>query len=223
MFKNPKSWTISLYSGLAFAPITAFGGLWGIPFISLKYDMFTTVAAKYISLIFIGFAIGAPVFAKISSQLKKRKSIMAWGTSISLLLIIGIIYLPKMNHFALAVLLFSFGFFISSFLLSFTVIHEIHLPMFTATSIGFMNACNALIGALLDPLIGLFLDLGWKGNMIGSRPIYPLLDYQIALVFLPLLLFFSLGFLYFVKETNCHQHHEKKETKKKSKLRIKKT
>ena len=32
IMKKPQSWLLSIYSGLAFAPISAFAGLWGVPF-----------------------------------------------------------------------------------------------------------------------------------------------------------------------------------------------
>ena len=32
-----QSWWIALYSGLAFAPVSAFAGLWGVPFIGAKW------------------------------------------------------------------------------------------------------------------------------------------------------------------------------------------
>ncbi|MDN3507846.1 MAG: MFS transporter, partial [Simkaniaceae bacterium] len=61
IFKSKQAWLLSIYSGLAFAPVTFFGGLWGVPFIMQKYALSQTLSAQAISMIFIGFGVGAPV------------------------------------------------------------------------------------------------------------------------------------------------------------------
>ena len=64
VFKSKQSWLLSVYSGLAFAPITLFGGLWGVPFISEAFELDKIHAANVVSLLFIGFAIGAVYFKR---------------------------------------------------------------------------------------------------------------------------------------------------------------
>ncbi|HEY5234758.1 MAG TPA: MFS transporter, partial [Rhabdochlamydiaceae bacterium] len=69
IFKNPQSWWLSLYSGFAFAPVMVFGGLWGVSFIAEAFSLSHTVSAQTVSLIFIGFAVGAPFFGWYSDRL----------------------------------------------------------------------------------------------------------------------------------------------------------
>jgi MFS family permease len=203
VFKNRQGWWLSIYSGLAFAPVSVFGGLWGVPFLSQYYNISHTNAAKYVSLIFIGFAIGAPLFGWFSDLIGKRKNVMVMGTSIAFALSVILLASPPMPEIILAVVMLSLGFFISSFLLCFSMIREINPPIFAATAVGFMNSFDALIGALSDPLTGMILDKGWKGAMENGARIFPIEAYKIALTLLPLFLLLSLATLYWIKDTFC--------------------
>jgi hypothetical protein len=59
-------------------------------------------------------------------------------------------------------------------------------------------------GAILQPLVGFILNLGWDGKMEGGVPFYTLANYENALFVIPIIyiigLVVSLGF---IKETNC--------------------
>ena len=203
IFKNSQSWWLSLYSGFAFAPVMVFGGLWGVSFIAEAFSLSHNVSAQTVSLIFIGFAVGAPFFGWFSDRLGKRRIVMVWGTLLGALSISIAIYLPGVSHYALSILMFLFGFFISSFLLCFTMIREINLPMLAATAIGFMNAFDALLGAFSDPLTGLILDFGWDGRVVDGARVFSVDSYKIAFLTLPAYMILSLVTLLKIKETHC--------------------
>ena len=203
LFANTQAWWLSVYSGLAFAPVMVFGGLWGISFTSEAYGLTKNVAAQSVSLIFIGFAVGAPFFGWFSDWLGRRCIVMFWGTLLALLSITSVIYLPGLSSTLVNALFFLFGFFISSFLLCFTMIREITLPGLAATAIGFMNAFDALLGALSDPLTGKFLDVNWDGKVVDGARVFSVHDYKIAFITIPLFLVLSLVSLWRIKETHC--------------------
>jgi MFS family permease len=203
ILKNPQSWWVSAYSGFAFAPVMVFGGLWGVSFIQEGFGTPHNMAAQTVSLIFIGFAVGAPVFGWFSDWLGRRNIVMFWGTLIALLSISAVVYAPDLSQAVLVFLLFLFGFSISSFLLCFTVIREINLPLLAATAIGFMNAFDALFGAFSDPFTGKLLDINWNGTMSEGARVYPLAAYKMAFLTLPVYLIISLLLLFGVKETHC--------------------
>jgi MFS family permease len=203
IFSNPQSWWLSIYSGLAFAPVSVLGGLWGVPFITEAFNLSPTFAAHEISLIFIGFAVGAPLFGWFSDWLGKRRIVMGWGTVIGLACVCMVLYVPNLSPILLGVLLFFFGFSISSFLLCFTMIREISAPVIAATAIGFMNSFDALLGALSDPLTGKFLDMGWQGKLVEGARVFPVHVYKLALLALPAYLVIALILLVFIKETYC--------------------
>jgi len=201
IFKNPQSWWLSLYSGFAFAPVMVFGGLWGVSFIEEALHTPPHLGAQIVSLIFVGFAIGSPFFGWLSDRIKKRHPIMVFGTFFSLISICLVIYLPNISTILASILLFSFGFFISSFLLCFTMIREINLAILAATAVGFMNAFDALVGALSDPLAGKILDSYWDGILVNGAMIFSVDAYRIAFLIIPLYLILSLLTLFKIKES----------------------
>ncbi|MDN3507228.1 MAG: MFS transporter [Simkaniaceae bacterium] len=202
VFKSKQSWLLSIYSGLAFAPITVFGGLWGVPYISEAFELSKTNAANIVSLLFIGFAIGAPIWGWFSDFVGNRKKVMYIGTAFAAIAFSIILYMP-MPIWLLSGIMVLFGFFISTFLLCFTMIREINAPMVAATAVGFMNAFNALLGALSDPLTGKFLDLGWTGKMVDGARVFSVETYRLALTTVPVYLVIAVGLLFFIKETFC--------------------
>lgn len=203
IFKNPQSWWLSIYSGFAFAPVMVFGGLWGVSFISEAFELGQNMAAQMVSLIFIGFAVGAPLFGWFSDWLGRRRIVMLWGTIIATLSITAVIYAPGVSVYSLGLLMFIFGFSISSFLLCFTMIREINIPILAATAIGFMNAFDALIGAFSDPLTGKFLDMCWDGRVVDGARVFSVSAYKAAFLTLPAYLILSLFTLLKIKETHC--------------------
>ena len=203
VFKNSQSWWLSAYSGFAFAPVMVFGGLWGVAFIAEAFQLSQNMSAQMVSLIFVGFAVGAPVFGWFSDWLGRRRIVMLWGTIVALLSISAVVYAPGISTYVLAILLFVFGFSISSFLLCFTMIREINLPILAATAIGFMNAFDALLGALSDPLTGKFLDSVWDGRVSEGARVFSVSAYKAAFLTLPAYLLLSLFTLLRIKETHC--------------------
>jgi MFS family permease len=203
ILKNPQSWWLSVYSGFAFAPVMVFGGLWGVSFTTEAFTLSSNIAAQSVSLIFIGFAVGAPVFGWFSDWLGRRKVVMFWGTIVSLISITTVIYVPGISFYTLTFLLFLFGFSISSFLLCFTMIREISIVALAATAIGFMNAFDALFGAFSDPLTGKFLDMGWDGKLVDGARVFSVEAYKAAFITLPVYLVIALFSLLKIKETFC--------------------
>jgi len=98
IIKNKQSWLISMYSGLAFAPISAFAGLWGVPFLVQASHLPRTNVAALVSLTFIGFAIGSPFAGWLSDRVKRRKPIMIIGTLVGLICLSALIYIPILTN-----------------------------------------------------------------------------------------------------------------------------
>lgn len=205
ILKEKQTWLLSLYSGLAFAPISVFGGLWGVSFLEQAHQLSATTAASAVSLIFVGFAIGCPVSGWYSDFIGRRKIIILLGTVVALITILCILYLPLSSLTMLNLLLFCFGLGASCFFLCFSMIREIHLLIFAATVLGFMNMFDSIWEAFSEPFIGKLLDIGWQGNMANGARVFSLHDYHVALSVLPIYFAVALLVLIFIKETYCRQ------------------
>lgn len=201
ILKDPQTWLLSLYSGLAFAPVSVFGGLWGVPYLQEAFGFTRTTAAEQVSWIFIGFAIGAPIWGWVSDMLGRRLPLMIGGTILALVFASIVIYSAHLTEWQCGILLFLFGLFISAFLLCFTMVCQVNRLILAATAIGFMNSFDALLGAISDPFIGKILDAGWKGKIVDGARIFSLSDYHLGLSAITLYLLIALILTFFIKET----------------------
>lgn len=197
---------LSLYSGLAYAPFSMMVGLWGVPFLTAVHHLSQDSAAAKASLIIAGFAIGAPILGWISDYLGRRKGMIYFGTTLCLLSISTVIYVPSLSELHLNLLMFGFGVGISGFLLCFSMVREVNRLILAGTALGFMNMFDSLGEALSEPLIGKLLDLGWAGEISanGAR-VFSVHDYQVALSLLPAYFIIAIICLFFVKETHGKQ------------------
>lgn len=205
IISNKQTWLLSIYSGLAFAPISVFGGLWGVPFLQLAYDLSPTEAAFAVSFIFVGFAIGAPLLGWCSDYRGRRKPILFMGTFSALISLSLILYSTHLNWVALMSLHFLFGFGASGFFTSFAMIRELFPLSLAATVLGIMNTFNAVCEALFEPLVGAFLDHTWTGAIQNGMHQFTLSGYRFALFLLPLALILALVALGLIKETYCQE------------------
>lgn len=200
---NKQAWALSLYSGLAFAPVSVFGGLWGVPFLETAYHLSRTDAALAISCIFIGFAAGAPFWGWFSDYIRRRKPVLFVGTCSALLCLLIVLYSSSLLLTTLMILLFLFGFGASGFFTSFAMIRELFPIVLVATVLGIMNTFNSVFEALFEPLVGAILDWTWSGKAINGMHQFSLQGYHLSLLLLPLSMFLALVTLTLIQETNC--------------------
>ena len=221
ILKNKQAWLLSLYSGLAFAPVSVFGGLWGVPFLETAHALTKTEAALATSSIFVGFAIGAPLLGWLSDFLGRRKPILYAGTSLALCSLTLVLYCNPLP-LPWIILLGCFGFSASGFFTSFAMIRELFPLFLVATILGIMNTFDALCEALFEPLVGAILDATWSGATSDGIHHFSLQSYHTALLVFPLTLLLALVSLFFIKETYCQGFGDagKKSTVMKSKRRM---
>lgn len=208
ILKNKQAWLLSFYSGLAFAPVSVFGGLWGVPFLETAHALSQTEAALATSSIFIGFAIGAPFLGWLSDYMGKRKPILFLGTALALFCLSSVLYLPSLPLVLIMILLGSFGFGASGFFTSFAMIRELFPMVLVATVLGIMNTFDSVCEALFEPFVGALLDMTWAGAILNGIHQFSLQGYHTALLMLPLSLILALVMLIFVKETYCRTFEE---------------
>ncbi len=202
---QPQPWLLAAYGLLMFTPTLTLGASWGVGFLMTAYHMSLTKAGSMISLIFIGWAIGCPLFGFISDRIGLRKPplyIASVGGTISLFIMIYV-HLP--SAFMLETLMLFFGIFSGAFLSSFSIARELQPAKATGAALGFMNMAQSLGGAMLPPIVGFILDLLWNGAMQDGDRVYLLGNYQYALLILPLEMLAAGVFLYFIKETHCKE------------------
>lgn len=200
LLKDKKNWLLTFYSGLAFTPIAVLGGLWGNPFFEVAHNLTSTEAAYFTSLIFIGLAIGSPVFGYFAGRLGDSVRVMIVGTCLALVSLVMAIYLTELPLWLFGTLLFTFGLGTGVFMLSFPLGKEMNPLRFAATVVALINTGDALFGSFSEPLIGKILDIYWDGTMVNGVHHFSAQNYHVALSLLPLYLLAGLVCLFGLKK-----------------------
>lgn len=181
--KNKQNWLLTAFGGLAFSPVVIFCGLWGNPFLQQAYHMDKLTSSSLISVVFIGLGIGSPIYAMATHCVKNRCMLMGYSTLVSALALSLIIYVHPMPIGLLGVCLFLFGFNLGAFSIVFVIGKESN-PLFLAgTVISLINASDAFLDAITEPLIGLILDVFGK---TAHAQEFSLASYHLALAILPI-------------------------------------
>ncbi len=192
LFKDKKNWLLTLYSGLAFTPIAVLGGLWGNPFFEVAHHLTSTQAAYFTSLIFMGLAIGGPLFGYFAGRLGDSIRVMIIGTALALISLLIAIYVTSLPLWLFGALLLTFGLGTGVFMLSFPLGKEINPIGLAATVVALINTGDALFGSFTEPLIGKILDTFWDGAVVDGAHVFSLQNYHMALALLPLYLLMGL-------------------------------
>lgn len=203
IIKSPQSWLASIYGSLVYGPTAALGALWGVSFLHTTHGYSNTQAAAFISLLYIGWAAGAPVFGGVSDRMGRRKPALYIGTFGALVASLFLIYQTNPSHLMLSAYIFFFGFFSSSFIVAFSVVRESHPSHFSGTSIGFVNMINTLGAAAAPTIIGILLDYFWSGDIKNHVHVYGAQDFNKAFTIIPIAIFMALLIIPMIKETYC--------------------
>ena len=78
---------------LLFLPTSVFAGLWGIPYLQKMYGYTTQQAAVATGLIFIGWAIGAPIQGWLSDLFQRRLRLIWISAILSCVLALCVLYI----------------------------------------------------------------------------------------------------------------------------------
>ena len=122
--KQPLIWLNGIIGGLMYLPVSAFAELWGLPFIQHTYNLSRDGAARAISLMFLGIAIGAPLAGWFSDRVRRRCLPITIGAVIcGFLSVILVHYHLSIN--ILYIVLFFFGMVCSVQILVFPIGREL--------------------------------------------------------------------------------------------------
>ena len=180
-------WLASGFGMAMTSAMLAFGALWGVPYLMQAYHLPKETAAALISLLFVGWGIGAPLSGWLADRFRLRRVFMVSGASLATLGITATIYLPHPGLSTLAVCLVVQGLGASSMVLAFSVVRENTPPWAAGTAIGVTNGFVVGSGAIFQPLLGWLLDLTWDGTLVAGARIYTPANFEFAFLVLPVI------------------------------------
>lgn len=199
IFKRKSNWCLTLYSGLAFAPLAVFGGLWGTPFVVSTHGLSHAGAAAVTSIVYIGFGFGGPIFGLLAQRGIDPYRLMRYGLFLSLLALVLIIY-SSVGLLYLGILVCLFGLGTGGFMLGFTVGTASNPLALAATVVALINSGDAICGALTEPFVGKLLDIKINNHLLLPTH-FSKSAYHYAFAVLPVELLAAFVFLYLAERS----------------------
>jgi len=202
---NPQTWACA---GIGFgmtATMLAFAGLWAVPWLSDVYAYPVAQAAGVASLLFVGWAVGAPGSGWLSDRIGRRKPVLLAGVFCSAAVFSVTLFAGVSAPAALAVLFFLLGLSGSFMTVGFAAMREVNPLQHSATAMGVFNMFVVGSGAVMQPVIGWLLDLNWDGATAAGARIYTAAAYAKALSALLATHALALACVLLLRETRCRQ------------------
>ncbi len=200
---NWRIWNVALLASCLTGPVLAIAGLWGVPYFAVRYGLDTPQAASVTSLMFFGWALGAPLFGWLSDHIGRRKPPLLGVSLLNTALLAVLVFWPGLPLAGAMVVVFLAGMAGAGMSPSFAVAREITRPEIHGAVIGFVNSLTIGAGALLQPIVGLVLDSRWSGEMLDGARVYSLEAYTLALS--TIVVFSAMGIVsaFLIDETRC--------------------
>ncbi len=188
MFINNRLWILFLINTGVYGGFIVFSGTWGISYLTHVYGFGLERASYFIIPAFVGYMIGAPAIGLISDRINSRKKPAVASFILYCLAWIILTAWPGLLPLNLLYMIsFIIGLGTPANLLTFSMARESSPPGYTGLVTAMVNMGVFAGMAILQPLFGFVLDMGWEGLMIDGARIYTLEAYRLG--FLICLLF----------------------------------
>lgn len=154
-------WPLSIWFFFTAGTFFTFGGLWGGPYLMQVYGLTKAQAGQILSMLAVAMIIGSPFLSYLSNRIQSRKAVLI-GASVLLLALTSVLaFFPaSMSTPSLYGFCFLFSLTSSSIVvIGFTEAKEMFPLAISGTAVGLVNVFPFLGGAVLQPLLGWFLDI----------------------------------------------------------------
>ncbi|MDN3505763.1 MAG: MFS transporter [Simkaniaceae bacterium] len=202
LLRRPQIWWILLFSGSIYVAIPLLGAFWGTSYLETRG--FSTLSAAFIiSMIWVGLAIGSPLFGRLSDLMKRRRPLMILCAIVGLISSILILWTPSTNFYYLCFLFFLVGLGSSGMNMAFAIITEHSPKSLQATAIGLNNTALMGAGAIIPPFVTSIIRNFTNGEGLTE------LAFEKGFAVIPI--FFTLSLLltlFAIRETFCRQQLE---------------
>ncbi len=203
VLKNRDTWpSVIVNFGMAGSFFT-FGGLWATPYLMQVHEMSRVMAANHLSLYFAGFAVGCFAIGTLSDRIGRRKPVLI-GAGL-LCCAMWALWLSGLRMpVGVSQALFAFmGLVTAAFSLSWACAKEVNPPQLSGMSTSVTNMGGFLAGALLQPAVGLVMDLGWDGTLVEGVRQYTTATFLAGISLIAGAAVLGTVAAFFVRETRC--------------------
>ncbi len=204
VLRNPQTLVIGLIGGVLYLPLTVIGGLWGESYIMAISPMSAQGASNAVSMLYVGWLVGAPLAGWLSDRARKRRVFLVASTALTLLTTVLLTTFTTLHPGVMFGLLLAIGLASSMQVVTFVAAIEANDPLLNGTALSANNMMVMLLGGLAQPLFGWILDICAQGVPSGGG--YTGEHYRMAMVLLPASAMLGVVASFFLKES--FQQHD---------------
>ena len=196
ILKNPRIWGPSIGLAGIHGCYIVFSGTFGIAYLGYAYGLEEIPASKIVSIAIIAAALSNVALGVISDKLKVRKLPMVILAVLSVLIWVLLLYvsLPIGYLYVFAALN---GICISVGVVAFANAKEVNNPHYSGTATSIVNMASFVFAGLMPVICGIIIDAKLAAGDL------PEVAYQKGFMVCLVASLLSLGFAFFMKETNC--------------------
>lgn len=171
IFKSKELIIYSIIAISVYTPLCVLADLWGTAFLMEKFSLPRAQGAQLSLYLYGGLTLGSLLLPWLSVKWGKLREVIqvcALGLMFSLLILL---YANNLSLWQLSLLLTSIGLFCGAEMICFAGAAEHSPASHSGLALGVVNTLNMLGGALVQQLIGWYLDFQWKGeySLDGAR------------------------------------------------------
>jgi MFS family permease len=213
IFHYRNTWFFFLAPGGLIGPILSFAGLWGVPFLQVRFGLTPAAGAAVCSALMVSWAVGGPVLGRLSDRIGRRKPLYLAGCFVAATCWVMVLFIPGLPFWVFAVLIGVIGLASGGVMIGFAFSKESVPPNLAGTVAGVVNMGHMMAPTLLQPAIGWVLDRMWTGEMLGGVRVYHAGAFQAGFSLMVAWSILSCLLISLTKETFCRQFSPEKEDK----------
>jgi MFS family permease len=213
IFRYRNTWFFFLAPGGLVGPILSFAGLWGVPFLQVRFGLTPAAGAAVCSALMVFWAVGGPILGGLSDRIGRRKPLYLAGCLVAAACWALALFIPGLPFWAFAVLMGVIGLASGGVMIGFAFSKESVPPNLAGTVAGVVNMGHMMAPTLLQPAIGWILDRMWTGEMLGGVRVYHSAAFQAGFSLMWVWSVLSCLFISLTKETYCRQLSPEREDK----------
>ena len=197
---HPQSWLNAIITTLLNGATIAFLSLWGTLFLVQTREMSLQRAGFAVSMISIGWIIGAPLIGELSDYFRKRRPFVIYSSLLATLAFLPIIYLGNMSIIIISILFLIIGICSSAQLQNYTLTLMLHHDRASGAASSWLHFVSILGGSLLQVGVGASLNFLGHNSMHKGMQVFSPTHWKLVISIFPIIFFIAFLLSFFLKE-----------------------
>jgi predicted MFS family arabinose efflux permease len=203
VLRHRNTWLLFLIPGAFSSVILTFAGLWGVPYLTTVHGFTPRGAALTCTAMLVAWSFASMAYGPVSERIGRRKPLYLAGLVATLVSWAWMVFAPPSTPAGLVALLLGVSIASAGFIVTFAFAKESVPSRVGGTASGIANMGVMVGGMVMQPLVGVVLDAGWRGAMANGVRVYDADAYRDAFSGMLAWGVAALVLLTFVRETRC--------------------